>query len=92
MIPPHVIAGLAAIGIVGALVRPVWARIICWLLSVPPFGLGLFVLACGGIAEPFSEKQMWAVCVPLFLPIMGCAIGEIAAGMRRIKRKTLRLQ
>jgi len=79
-----VLVGIVALAIAGAFLRPVWARVACWILSVPPLAVGLFALSQGGIAEPFTRGQMTGFCAFAFAPAIGCTLGELS----RIRRKS----
>ncbi len=71
------------VGLAGIFVRVVLVRILCWLFAVPLLGVGCFALWQGGIAEPFTEKQMLMFCSVTFWPAVACAIGEVLAFLRR---------
>jgi len=82
LVPPAIIVGLIVLSLCGALVRNWFARIICCVLSVPPFGLACLALWQGGIAEPFSGRQVLEFCTLGFMPAVGCAAGQVRALMK----------
>lgn len=67
---------LVALGILGVIARPLWGRIILWVLAVPSLVAGCLVLAFGGIAEPFTKWQIVGFCTLTFWPAIGCTIGQ----------------
>ena len=81
--PFIVLAGIIIVAIVGVFARPLWARLILWILAIPPLGLGLFALWQGGIAEPFSTELMVLFCGVMFLPATGCLIGQVRCSLMR---------
>jgi len=72
-----IIGGIVVVALAGLLARHFIARIICWVLAAPPLIIGMLALWQGGIAEPFSERQMLRFCSLAFLPAAGCAIGQV---------------
>jgi hypothetical protein len=85
---PIIILVIGLIGVGGMLLMPWWGRVLLWLPSLGLLFLGIFALKQGGIAEPFSSRQMLAFCSITFWPAIGCAVGEV----RRLWRRTHRLQ
>lgn len=79
LIPSVVTVILVVLAVCGAFVRPNSIRIVCWVLSLPPLGIGCLALWQGGIVEPFSGIQMLGFCAVVFSPALGCAIGQIRA-------------
>jgi len=77
MSPALVVTTLVVIGIGGIFARSMVVRVLCWLFATPPLLAGCFALWQGGIAEPFSEKQMFVFCAGAFWPAFGCLIGQI---------------
>ena len=77
-------------GIAGIFVDAIWARVLLWILSIPPLYLGTLILWQGGFVEPFSLGEQIAFCSLLFLPVLGCTIGQFrrhyARGMVSHKR------
>ena len=76
-----IVASLALIGVLGVVLPRRWIRVALWILSVPGFLKGVFVLVEGGTAEPFSRNLIWNFCSVAFWPTAGCTIG--AFGIRR---------
>lgn len=86
---PTVLIGLfALVGIGGICFSRRWVRVVFWLLSIPPLGLGVFGLSQGGIAEPFSSRQMWTFCAATFWPAIGCLLGEVITYWRSKAKRT----
>jgi len=83
LIPPTVTVGLIVLALCGALIQQPAARIACCILAVPSLGFACFALRQGGIAEPFSGRQMLGFCTIGFMPAVGCAAGQVRTIMRR---------
>ncbi len=79
---------VALVGIGGMFSSRRSVRLVFWVLAVAPFGLGMFALIQGGIAEPFSSRQMWAFCAVTFWPVVGCVLGECFGYRRSMARRT----
>lgn len=71
-----ILTGISVLGLAGVIMRVRLGRTIVWLLSLAVSMVGLLALGQGGIAEPFSQTQMWSFCAVTFWPVLGCAVGE----------------
>lgn len=85
------LVSVVLVGIAGITVASIWARILLWLLSIPPACLAFFIVSLGGLVEPMSTKGIVEACAFLFWPAAGCAIGEIRLySYRKLVRQTVR--
>jgi len=82
--PPAVgVLVLLVIAATGVLARSTIVRVACWTLAMPPLAIGALALWQGGIAEPFSAKQLLVFCALAFLPVLGCGTGQLLIWRRR---------
>ena len=73
------------LALLGVLARSKWNRILAWVLAMPGAAMGLVGLAEGDGNGIFSVAEVPCLHVALFLPALGCAIGQYLTAKARKK-------
>lgn len=75
-----IVGGLLGIG--GVFANRRWARILFWVLALPPFCLGVLCLLVCWLVKGVPVGFLLFCCAGLFLPFFGCLVGSYATRLR----------